>query len=63
MSESLLCCLNITPTLSSAGLAIQDTGARAAAECGRLAVWDDAPLFSVLGVHLKKCLFFAIGEG
>jgi len=37
--------------LSSADLALQDTGALAAAEHGRLAVWaHSSPLFSGLGV-------------
>ena len=36
--------------MSSADLALQDTGARGAAEYGRLAVWAHYPPFSVLGV-------------
>ena len=35
--------------LSSADLALQDTGALAAAAYGRLAVWEHSPLFSGLG--------------
>ena len=38
-----------TRTTSSAGLALQDTGAFAAAEYNRLAVWAHSPLFSGLG--------------
>ena len=41
--------LNSTRTLSGADLALQDTGALAAAEYGRLAVWEHSPLFSGLG--------------
>ena len=37
------------PCLSSADLALQDTGAIAAAEYGRLAVWEHSPLLSRLG--------------
>ena len=37
------------PSLSGADLALQDTGALAAAEYGRLAVWEHSPLFSGLG--------------
>ena len=40
----------MTPTLSSAGLALQNTGTIAAAEYGRLAVWADSALFSGLDV-------------
>ena len=42
----VLCCFNSTRTLSGADLALQDTGALAAAEYGRLAVWEHSPLFS-----------------
>ena len=42
--------MNSTRTFSSADLALQDTGALAAAEYyGRLAVWAHSPLFSGLG--------------
>ena len=37
------------PYLSSADLALQDAGASAAAEYGRLAVLAHSPLFSALG--------------
>ena len=37
------------PSLSGADLALQDTGALAAAEYGRLAVWEHYPRFSGLG--------------
>ena len=36
-------------TLPRAGLALQGTGTLAAAEHGRLAVWEHSPLFSGLG--------------
>ena len=35
--------------MSTADLAVQDTGALAAADYGRLAVWEHSPLFSGLG--------------
>ena len=41
--------MNSTSTLSSADLALQDTGVLAAAEYDRLAVWAHSPLFSGLG--------------
>ena len=41
--------LNSTRTSSSADLALQDTGALAAAEYGRQAVWKHSRLFSGLG--------------
>ena len=41
--------MNSTRTFSSADLALQDTGALAAAEYGWLAVWGHYPLFSGLG--------------
>ena len=41
--------LNSTRTLSGADLALQDTGALAAAEYGPLGVWEDSPLFAGLG--------------
>ena len=43
------CCLNSTRTSSGADLALQDTGALAAAEYGRLAVREYSPLLSGLG--------------
>ena len=41
--------MNSTSTLSSADLALQDTGALAAAEYDRLAMWAHSLLFSGLG--------------
>ena len=43
------CSLNNTHALSGADLALQDTGALAAAEYGRLVVWAHSPLFSGMG--------------
>ena len=45
----LRCCLDSNRTLSSADLALQDTGALATAEYGRLAVRAHSPRFSGLG--------------
>ena len=45
-------------TLSGADLALQDTDALAAAEHGRLAVWEHSPLFSGLGaasIATRRC--------
>ena len=45
------CCLNSTRYfIQSRPLALQDTGALAAAEYGRLALWAHSPLFTGLGV-------------
>ena len=66
-------CLNSTRTFSRADLALQDTGALAAAEHGRLGVWN-TPLYfkgwapplpqldsaSVLIFYLNCCLVFAL---
>ena len=41
--------MNSTRTLSTADLVLQDIGALAAAEYGRLVVWAHSPLFSGLG--------------
>ena len=48
------CSLNSTRTLSGADLALQDTGALAAAEYGRLAVWEHSPLFFRAGRRLYR---------
>ena len=49
-SSKQWCCLNSTRTLSGANLALQDTDALAAAEYGRLAVWEHSPFLLGLGV-------------
>ena len=48
-SSKQWCCLNSTRPLSGADLALQDTGALAAADYGRLAVREHSPLFSGRG--------------
>ena len=47
-SSKQWCCLNSTRTLYGGDIALQDTGTLAAAEYGRLALWEHSPLFSGL---------------